>query len=113
MIAGCESAWGLFGGMFKVLVPDNVPRIAALLQIQLDARREPDPGAGPDRPLFTFDGQRCIHPGAASQVFHHLMADLQLPVPDGSRGRGCICCGTLSPSGACCVGIAKGCDPAA
>jgi integrase len=64
------------------LVPHG-PRIAALLHTQLDARRATDPEAGTDGPLFTFDGQRCIHPGTASQVFHHLMARLQLPVPDG------------------------------
>ena len=26
VIAGCEQAWGFFGGVFKVLVPENVPR---------------------------------------------------------------------------------------
>jgi hypothetical protein len=26
VIAGCEAAWAFFGGMFKVLVPENVPR---------------------------------------------------------------------------------------
>jgi hypothetical protein len=28
-IAGCEAAWGFFGGVFKVLVPDNAPAIVA------------------------------------------------------------------------------------
>jgi hypothetical protein len=23
-IAGCEAVWGFFGGMFRVLVPDNL-----------------------------------------------------------------------------------------
>ena len=26
VIAGCEEAWAFFGGMFRVLVPDYVPR---------------------------------------------------------------------------------------
>ncbi len=26
VIAGCEAAWAFFGGVFKVLVPENVPR---------------------------------------------------------------------------------------
>jgi transposase len=26
VIAGCEAAWVFFGGVFKVLVPENVPR---------------------------------------------------------------------------------------
>lgn len=24
VIAGCEAAWGFFGGAFKVLIPDNL-----------------------------------------------------------------------------------------
>ena len=26
VIAGCQAAWGFFGGAFKVLIPENVPR---------------------------------------------------------------------------------------
>jgi transposase len=26
LTAGCEAAWEFFGGVFKVLVPENVPR---------------------------------------------------------------------------------------
>jgi hypothetical protein len=26
VIAGCEAAWVFFGGVFKVLIPENVPR---------------------------------------------------------------------------------------
>jgi hypothetical protein len=26
VIAGCEAAWSFFGGVFKVLIPENVPR---------------------------------------------------------------------------------------
>ena len=29
LIAGCEAAWEFFGGVFKVLVPDNAPAIVA------------------------------------------------------------------------------------
>src|SRR5690349_556087 len=29
VIAGCEAAWEFFGGVFKVLVPDNAPAIVA------------------------------------------------------------------------------------
>ena len=29
VIAGCEAAWGFFGGVFKVLVPDNMSPIVA------------------------------------------------------------------------------------
>jgi transposase len=28
-IAGCEAAWVFFGGVFKVLIPDNAPAIVA------------------------------------------------------------------------------------
>ncbi len=34
-------------------------------------------------PLFSFDGRRPIHPCTASQVFHRLVIDLDLNVPDG------------------------------
>jgi transposase len=27
MIAGCEAAWGFFGGVFKVLIPDNLKAV--------------------------------------------------------------------------------------
>ena len=26
VIAGCEEAWAFFGGVFRVVVPENVPR---------------------------------------------------------------------------------------
>ncbi len=29
LIAGCEAAWGFFGGVFKVLIPDNVSPVVA------------------------------------------------------------------------------------
>lgn len=67
------------GGKFGKdrLVPFG-PRIASLLATRLEH-------CGPDQtlPLFSFDGRRPIHPGTASHVFHDLVADLALDVPDG------------------------------
>lgn len=31
MIAGCEAAWGFFGGVFKVLIPDNLKAVVTEL----------------------------------------------------------------------------------
>jgi integrase len=72
------------GGKFGKdrLVPHG-PRIGALVTAQARRRRDSDPAAGPGDPLFTFDGRRSVHPGTASQVFHHLVPSLGLPVPDG------------------------------
>ncbi len=72
------------GGKFGKdrLVPHG-PRIGALIAAQAERRRDSDPAAGPGSPLFTFDGRRSIHPGTASQVFHHLVPALGLPAPDG------------------------------
>jgi integrase len=71
------------GGKFGKhrLVPHG-PRIAALVSEQAACRAR---AAGMDAqaPLFTFDGQRPVHPGTASQAFHHLVATLGLPVPAG------------------------------
>ena len=36
-----------------------------------------------DDPLFSFDGRRCVNPCSASQTFHRLVGQLDLPVPDG------------------------------
>ena len=33
--------------------------------------------------MFSFDGTRPVHPGTASQTFHHLVPALGLVVPDG------------------------------
>jgi integrase len=67
------------GGKFgkSRLVPHG-PRIGELVAQQVDRRH-----GSSDDPLFSFDGRRCVHPGTASQTFHHLVADLQLPIPDG------------------------------
>lgn len=66
------------GGKFgkSRLVPHG-PRIGELLARQAGRRDDRD------APLFSFDGQRSVHPGSASQVFHRLVTDLAFPVPDG------------------------------
>lgn len=72
------------GGKFgkSRLVPYG-PRIAELVGAQLERRRAGGPALDTDAPLFTFDGHRRIHPGTASQTFHHLIPSLDLPVPAG------------------------------
>jgi integrase len=72
------------GGKFgkSRLVPHG-PRIARLVSEQVERRRDAGVATGPDAPLFSFDGQRCVHPGTASQTFHHLVATLDLAVPEG------------------------------
>ncbi len=71
------------GGKFgkSRLVPHG-PRVAALVSDHV-ARRARAGASDPQAPLFTFDGRRSVHPGTASQAFHHLVAILGLPVPDG------------------------------
>jgi integrase len=71
------------GGKFgkSRLVPHG-PRIAALVSGQ--AARHPRAAVtDAQAPLFTFDGRRSVHPGTASQAFHHLVTALELPVPAG------------------------------
>ena len=71
------------GGKFgKSRLLPHGPRIGELLARQLERRRL-DGAADPASPLFSFDGQRTVHPGSASQVFHRLMIELAFPVPDG------------------------------
>ena len=65
------------------LVPHG-PRVAQLVAEQFERRcngRRSEEVAL--EPLFTFDGQRCVHPCTASQIFHHLVLDLDLTIPDG------------------------------
>jgi len=70
------------GGKFgKTRLVPHGPRIGELIAEQL-ARRRAD-GALGDAPLFSFDGRRCVHPGTASQVFHHLVTALEIAVPEG------------------------------
>jgi len=70
------------GGKFgkSRLVPFG-PRIAELLSQQVQRRQSTAVDA--HAPLFTFDGRTCVHPGTVSQVFHHLVARLDLPLRDG------------------------------
>jgi integrase len=71
------------GGKFgKTRLVPHGPRVGDLLAGQLERRRS---GAILDgaAPLFTFDGRRCVHPGSASQTFHHLVGVLDLEAPDG------------------------------
>lgn len=72
------------GGKFgkERLVPHG-PQIGELLAGQLERRRRRGGVLAGDVPLFTFDGRRCVHPGSASQTFHHLLPALELTVPDG------------------------------
>jgi integrase len=72
------------GGKFgkRRLVPHG-PRIAALIGKQAQ-RRQAEGAAGPDAPLFTFDGHNCVHPGTASAVFRQLVATLGLTAPAGA-----------------------------
>jgi len=71
------------GGKFgkSRLVPHG-PRVGALASNHV-ARRVGATAIDAQAPLFTFDGRRPVHPGTASQTFHHLVAALELPVPDG------------------------------
>jgi integrase len=71
------------GGKFgkSRLVPHG-PRVAALVSNHV-ARRARATAIDAQVPLFTFDGRRPVHPGTASQTFHHLVAALELPVPAG------------------------------
>jgi integrase len=67
------------GGKFgkSRLVPFG-PRVGELLARQVERR-----GGSDDDPLFSFDGQRGVHPGSASQTFHRLVVELVFPAPDG------------------------------
>lgn len=56
---------------------------AQLVAEQAERRRAGGAVLASDAPLFSFDGQRCVHPGTASQTFHHLVAGLDLSVPAG------------------------------
>lgn len=75
----------VIGGKFgkSRLVPHG-PRIAELLAAQLERRRSAQVLDG-DAPLFSFDGRHSITACTASQVFHRLVATLDLEVPAGVR----------------------------
>lgn len=72
------------GGKFgkSRLVPHG-PRIAHVLDAQIERRLAAAPDADAKAPLFTFDGRRCVHPGTASQTFHALVRTLGLTIADG------------------------------
>jgi integrase len=71
------------GGKFgKTRLVPHGPRIGELIAEQL-ARRRADGALGDDAPLFSFNGRCCVHPGSASQVFHHLVATFEITVPEG------------------------------
>ena len=68
------------GGKFgKSRFVPHGPRVAELLARQAERRS----GGSIDHPLFSFDGRRSVHPGTASQTFHHLVPGLELCVPQG------------------------------
>lgn len=72
------------GGKFgKTRLVPYGPRIGGLLAAQLERRRDGRAALDDTAPLFSFDGRRCVHPGSASQTFHHLLPTLDLKVPDG------------------------------
>jgi len=72
------------GGKFgkSRLVPHG-PRIGQLVAEQVERRRGRGIELDDQAPLFSFNGQTCIHPGTASQVFHHLVPTLGLIIPEG------------------------------
>ena len=71
------------GGKFgkSRLVPHG-PRIGELVYQQLE-RRGREERLDDDAPLFTFKGQRSVHPCSASQMFHKLVLDLGFTAPAG------------------------------
>jgi integrase len=72
------------GGKFgkNRLVPHG-PRIGELVAEQVERRRAGSVAVDADAPLLSFNGRTCLHPGSASQTFHHLVPSLGLRVPDG------------------------------
>ena len=89
----CGLTWGdigagrslltVHGGKFgKTRLVPHGPRIAGLVGEQA-ARRARAGAADVQAPLFTFDGQRPVHPGTASQTFHRLVTGLGLTAPAG------------------------------
>jgi integrase len=71
------------GGKFgKTRLVPHGPRIGDLLVEQVERRCCPGV-LDETSPLFTFDGSRSVHPGSASQTFHHLVGELELAVPAG------------------------------
>ncbi len=59
------------------------PRIAQRLKDYIQRRQQYVCIPHPDAPLFWYKGNEAIHPGTISQVFHQLLPQLNLNVPDG------------------------------
>jgi integrase len=67
------------------LVPFG-PRIGGLLADYLERRMTPRIGPlTPDVPIFSFRKRQPLSPCTVSTIFHELMSQLALPVPDGTR----------------------------
>lgn len=65
------------------LVPFG-PKMGGLLRDFLQARTRESGKLSDETPLFSFNGNRAIHPGTISQTFHRLVPRLQLVVPPGT-----------------------------
>jgi site-specific recombinase XerD len=68
------------------LVPFG-PRIGRLVADYLDLRMA-TPRTGPwtaDLPIFSFRKRQPVSPGTISTMFHELVSQLALPIPDGTR----------------------------
>ena len=76
------------GGKFgkSRLVPHG-PRIAALVGAQVERRRADGAVGRRRRRCSASTARRCVHPGTASQTFHHLVDRLGLPSPTASPRR--------------------------
>ncbi len=64
------------------LVPFG-PRMAQRLSQYIHYRQHHGYILHPDDPLFSFGGSEAINPCTISQVFHHLLPQLKLNVPNG------------------------------
>ena len=61
--------------------PSLAGRLAEYME-QCESDRGP---LGPDAPVFSFTGNKTVHPGTISQTFHHLMASMSIDLPQGVR----------------------------
>jgi site-specific recombinase XerD len=60
------------------------PRIAGLLRQYVEAHGQRWGARSPEAPLFSFGRGRGLNPVSISQVFHHLVPRLGLPLPPGT-----------------------------
>lgn len=93
------------------LVPFG-PRIHTVLRDHLVRRAQPPGTIPPSTPLFSLRGGRPISAGTISQTFHHLVPQLGLTIPDGTRPHASMTCVTRLPWARCCGGTATGSTPA-